>query len=452
MEQSKLKEQVETIREAFGYITRFRDETFVLKIDDALLSEAHFALLMRDIVLLHRMGIRIILVPGARNRINEVLTAYNIPCDTVEGVRISTSEMIPLIKMAAFDVSNRLMTQLAQNGAGAVIGNWVRARSIGVRGGVDFQNSGTVDKLDAPIVRNVLDQGVIPIFPNIGWNSRGEPYNISSNELSLTISKELQAAKLFFIVSGPGILTADFPDAPRAGQEDIVPQLTADEAASVVNTRGGHEHSESLEMLGLAASACKSGIRRAHILDGRMEGVLLKEIFSNEGVGTMVYANQFENIRAMSRRDIPAVLRIMQPSVSEQALVPREAAAIEESVDEFVVYETDGTIHACAALHAWTKDCAEICALAVDRSFASHGIGGRIVRFLLDKAAAAGLERVFVLTTHTADWFKGLGFVAGKVEDLPEKRQSTYNRTRNSRVLFCTVGKNSHMSLHPRVE
>ena len=199
MDKSKLKEQSEIIRQAFGYIDRFKNELFVIKIDDILISNPLFPMLIKDLVLLHRMGIRIILVPGARTRIDEVLKTYNVSCSTVNGIRISPPESIPFIKMAAFDVSNNLMTMLAECEAHAVIGNWVRARSIGVRNGINYQSSGTVERLQIDILNNVLEDGLIPIFPNIGWSGKGKPYNLSSNELALTLSIELKAAKLFLL-------------------------------------------------------------------------------------------------------------------------------------------------------------------------------------------------------------------------------------------------------------
>jgi len=167
MDALSLKQQVEVIRQAFGYINQFKGKTFVITIESALLSHPLFPVLIRDLVLLHRMGIPIILVPGARERIDEVLKKYNIRCKRVNGVRISPPEAIPLIKMAAFDVSNKIMTMLTENGAHAAIGNWVRAKSLGVRNGVDFQGSGVVEKVQVDIVRKVIAEGLIPIFPTL---------------------------------------------------------------------------------------------------------------------------------------------------------------------------------------------------------------------------------------------------------------------------------------------
>ena len=162
------------IRQAFEYVHLFKGKTIVIKVDGSVMNHPFLLLLVKDLVLLHRQGIHILLIPGAKERIDEVLPRYNISWESIQGVRISTPEAIPFIKMAAFDVSNRLMTLLAENNASAIIGNWVRARSLGVIKGVDYQNTGTVEKINVELVRKTLEEGLIPIFPNIGWSGRPE--------------------------------------------------------------------------------------------------------------------------------------------------------------------------------------------------------------------------------------------------------------------------------------
>ncbi|MFW5775022.1 MAG: amino-acid N-acetyltransferase, partial [Chitinivibrionales bacterium] len=388
MESTKFKEQVEIIRQAFGYINRFKNETFVIKIDSSLIGHPYFPVLMKDIVLLHRMGIRIVLVPGAKSRIDEILTTYGIDCDAVNGVRISPPEAIPFIKMAAFDVSNKIMTILAENNTNAIIGNWVKARSIGIRNGVDYQSSGIVEKLQTATITNMLGQGMIPIFPNIGWSAKGKPYNISSNELALTISRELKAAKLFFITSFGAIASDSYTVAEGVyvSSEGNISQMTIDEAGAFLDHNTSEHYDPALELVSIAYKACVGGVRRVHVLDGRVEGMLLKEIFSNRGFGTMIYANQLENIRPAKHNDISELLRVMTPSVEEGILVQRTAAQIEDKLEDYVAYEVDGTIHGCGALHAFAGKKGEIAAIAVDSAYASLGIGKKIITYLIERA------------------------------------------------------------------
>jgi amino-acid N-acetyltransferase len=436
MDKSRLKEQVGIIRQAFGYINQFKEQIFVIKIDGTLIANQFFPILMKDIVLLHQMGIRVILVPGARNRIDEVLATYKIECPTINGVRVSPPEAIPFIKMAAFDVSNKLMTLLAENGADAVIGNWVRARSIGVRDGIDFQSSGIVEKIKIDIIKNVLNDNLIPIFPNIGWSATGKPYNLSSNELAFNLSTEVKATKLFFITDQEGISVREYSIPDNVVQHDgFISQLTIEQAGLFLDQNTETHQNEMMEMISFAYRACINGVDRVHIIDGRAEGMLLKEIFSNRGFGTMIYSNQHENFRAMNVADIPEVLRLMQPVIEDKILVPRTAADLEEKVADYTVYEVDGTVHACGALHVFPDKQGEIAAIVVDEMYAGMGIGKKMITYLIEKAVTFKLKQVFLLTTQTADWFTQLGFTETTIEELPKEKQEHYNHKRNSLIL-----------------
>lgn len=438
MNKKILKDQVETIRQAFGYIHRFKGETFVIKIDSALITHTSFPMLVNDIVQLHQMGIRIVIVPGTQHRIDEVLKQFNVKYAYKEGIRISTPESIPFIKMAAFDISNQVMTLLSENDANGIIGNWVRARSIGVRDGIDFQFSGRVDNLNIPMLRKVLSDDMIPIFPNIGWNSSGKPYNISSNELALAISKGLGASKLFFLTDFGGISSKNIVIPPEmyTTSEGTISQLTITEAKTLIDNNVSQKNNRSLELASLGYDACKSGVKRIHIINGKADGMLLKEIFSNLGFGTMIYSNQHENIRAMIHSDIPFISKIMEEAINKDILIPRSKEYLTEKHSDFVVYEVDGTTHGCGALHKYQKNTAEIAAIAVDSAYAKMGIGKKIVSCLIEKATKAKTKKLFVLTTQTSDWFLSLGFTEGTLDDLPDIKKESYNKKRNSRILI----------------
>jgi amino-acid N-acetyltransferase len=443
METQKLQGQVELIRQVFEYIHRFKGGTFVIKIEGSLMDHPFFPLLVKDLVLLYRQGIQIVLVPGAKQRIDEILQRYHISWESVDGIRISTPEAIPFIKMAAFDVSNRLMTQLAENATDAVIGNWVRARSLGVRKGVDYQMTGAVEKVNVEIVRKTLLEGLVPIFPNIGWSASGKPYNISSNELACTLAVTLRADKLFFVSDHVGVSAEEYrlPDGVARNEQGIVPHLTSAQTRELVQLNEGKSGQEMLELLRLAIRACDEGISRVHIVNGEIEGVILQEIFSSRGCGTMVYANQHENIRGMRAGDIPEVLRIMQPFVEKEILLPRTENDLARAAVDYVVYEVDGMIHACGALHLnpAAPDRGEIAGVAVDETYTGMGIGKRILSYLIGRARNHHLRQLFVLTTQTWDWFVQFGFRDGKLSDLPPEKRNLYDRRRNSRVLLMDL-------------
>ncbi len=452
MDMLSFTDQVDTIRTAFSYINRFKGHTFVIKIVSSLFSHPLFPLLIKDIVLLHKMGIRIVLIPGARERINEILATYNINCTTVDNIRITPAEAMPFVKMAAFDVSNKLMTFLAENNTNAIIGNWVKARSIGVVKGIDFQSSGCVEKLKVEIVEKMLDEGLIPIFPNIGWSAAGKPYNISSNELSFTVSRDLHASKLFFITDFDGIKTLDLkiPEGVHISSDNHITQLTAPQARILLDRNKKKDTTKEYELLNLAFNACINGVDRVHIINGSIEGMLIKEIFSNRGLGTMIYNDPHENIRSANFSDISDIIRIMRPAITEEILVPRTPEELAEKINDYAIYEVDGTLHACGALHIYNDEQGEIAGIAVDKTYNNLGIGKKIINFLLDKALKRKLRQIFVLTTQTSDWFVQLGFKKAGVSALPQEKRKQYNTTRNSLIFTYTidsVSKKRHYSV-----
>lgn len=435
--ESNLKEQVDLIRQVFGYASRFKGRTFVFKIDYSVIDDPGFPILVRDLAILHRAGINVVLVPGAQERIDDILGRYGIECTVVRNVRIATHEAMPFIKMAAFDAANRVMTLISGANVQSVIGNWIGARSMGVIAGVDYQDSGIVDKIDIDMIRKVLADGLIPIFPCIGWNAVGKPYNLSSDDLATALSVGLGADKLFFVTGHASIIDRGYqlPENAQTSEDGRLSRMTLPEAAVFLLLNGERTDDRMVPLLRLAHRACTGGVQRVHILDGRIEGAVLKEVFSNLGVGTMVYANQYEQIRPMRHDDIPEVLRIMAPLVRRGILISRSRVDLEHNLADFVVYEVDGTIHGCGGLHRYPGGFAEVLGIAVDGRYAQLGIGHRVVKYLIEHARRTGVGRVYVLTTQTSDWFEKLGFQPGGLGDIPEQKQAVYDTGRNSRIL-----------------
>jgi len=439
MADGNLGAHVEIIREVFSYLRRFRGSTFVVRIDDALFDDPLFPMTVRDLALLHQAGIRVVVVPGAKERIDAILATYDVPYRFERGVRVTGDSAIPFVKMAAFDVSNRVMTALSADGITAVIGNWVKARGMGVLDGVDFQSAGTVESVRVGTVRKVLDDGVVPIFPCIGWSSVGRPYNISSNELAVVVASSLGADKLFFVTGRDGYAARDFtvPDSIPVSPDGRLANFSLADLDRFCEANPGRE--EDLELLRRAKRACGAGVDRVHILDGRSEGAILREAFSNLGSGTMVYANRYGGIRPMAQGDISDALRIMAPFVERAVLLPRTAAQIEEALADFIVFEIDGSVHACAALHEFPERMGEIAGIAVEESYVHLGVGPKMVGYLCERARERGLSTVFVLTTQTGDWFQKLGFEEADPSRLPEKKRVSYNLQRKSRVFLKKI-------------
>jgi amino-acid N-acetyltransferase len=434
------RDRVDTIREVFSYLRQFRGTTFVVWIDNAVLDDPLFSVVVKDLSLLREAGIRIALVPSAKSRIDEILRTYEVAYQVLGGMRVTTEEAIPFIKMAAFDVSNRVMTMLSENGATAVIGNWVRARGIGVINGVDYQSAGLPESVRVDSVHKVLEDGVVPIFPCIGWSSVGRPYNISSNELAVVVASSLGAEKLIFLTAREGFSADAFqvPETVPVAPGGRLANFSLSDLEAFFRLNPGRE--SDLELLQRARRACTGGVERVHILDGRREGVILRETFSNLGSGTMVYSNRYGGIRPMAMKDISDVLRIMRPFVERGILLPRSEAQLEEILADYIVFEVDDSVHACAALHEFPEKVGEIAAIAVDEQFLHLGVGPKLVGYLSERAQRRGLTDVFVLTTQTSDWFLKMGFVESEPSVLPEKKRLAYDLQRKSKVFVKALG------------
>jgi amino-acid N-acetyltransferase len=436
---ARVPDKVNAIREVLGYLGRYRGEVFVIKIDDDLLEEPLFPLLIRDVVLLHRMGIKVVLVPGARRSIDAALAAVGRVSAYHDGVRITTEDDLGHAMTAAARVSNHVLSLISENGAQAVSGNWVRARTLGVIGGTDYQRTGRVERVNVPLVEKLLGEGVIPLVGNIGWNAVGKAYNLSSTELAVAIGTAMKAAGLFLIGTVPGIPAADSPlPGVRVRESGIYSNMDLARVAELLAKDLAHEHRVLLES---AVAACRGGVKRVHILDGRQNGILLEEIFSVSGNGTMLYTNLYTDICPATVEDAPEIIRLIQPYVRAQLLVRRTPETIAENIAHWVVYKVDDAIRGCAALTPYDAGSAELEALVVDEDHRHGGTGSRIVDFLLDRAGGMGLERVFALTTQTSDFFLEHGFREVPVEALPEAKRKRYNKARNSRVLAMDLAE-----------
>ena len=417
----------QAIRDVIRYLQKFKNALIVIYLDDKTIGSPLFSSHIRDIALLHQAGLKVVIIPGARTRIDEVLSDAKIDWTYKNNIRITNDKAMPLVKMAAFDVTNTIMTNLAANNITAVIGNWVRARAKGVLEGFDFGSAGEIDRLDTASLSTVLNDGFIPIFPCIGWSAVGRPYNISSAVLAQQVAIELKADKLFYVMGENGTVLKD---------NEIIPAMNIEELDEFVAGLKADNPAEAQikSFLGLCKDACLNGVNRSHILDGKMDGVLLTEIFSDLGSGTMVYTNNYGKIRAMQQTDIPSVLGVMRPFVQAGKLLERTETALTTSINDFVVYEFDGGVRGCASLHKYDDGQFEIAAVAVDEGFSHMGIGPKLLENLLQKAKSQGAKSIFIMTTQAADWFEKVGFVEDKIDSIPAERKALWSPERGSKV------------------
>ena len=427
--------KAENVRDVIRYLQKFKNALLVIYLDDKTISSPLFSSHIRDIALLHQAGLKVVLIPGARRRIDEILKNADIKWSVQESVRVTSAEAMPLIKMAAFDVSNTVMTSLAANGITAVIGNWVRARGRGVLNGFDYGTAGEIDKLEIEAIRTVLNDGFIPIFPCIGWNAAGHPYNISSLLLAKQVAMNLKADKLFFMMFNEEISSEKYmiPEGFALSESGNIPAMNLEEVDSFIESNPSAD-SEIKNLLKASQEACRAGVTRVHILDGNIDGVLPCEIFSGLGSGTMIYTGNYGKVRPMVQTDIPSVLAIMKPFIETGKLLTRTETQIADTLEDYIVYELDGGVHACAALHFYADGQAEIAAVAVDENYAHMGIGPKLMDNLIEQAMMANAKSIFIMTTQTADWFEQLGFEEDVIDSLPEDRRKLWDSRRGSKV------------------
>lgn len=461
MSEILIHEKAERIRDVIRYIKKFKNAIVVLYLDDNLLDTQNFSSLIRDICFLHEAGLKVILVPGAAKRINEILTESNIKWSFHNNIRITPPEAIPLIKMAAFDVSNKIMTAFAGEKITSVIGNWVRARSKGVIDGFDYGTSGEIDKLQIESIKTILDNGFIPIFPCIGWSVAGKPYNISSIQLSQQIAINLKADKLFYMVSDADITEKNFiiPENIGISIDGTIPAMNIEEVDQFLETNKYLVNSTTsfsekttepliisnkekivsretiMTLLKLAKCACIEGVSRVHIINGSLDGTIPCEVFSDLGSGTMIYTDNYGNIRRMTRDDISEVITLMQPFVNQGILLQRTKETLDNQYQNYIVYELDGAIKACAALIPYPDGQMEIAAVAVDKTCSRIGIGPKMIDYLITLAKEKQSKGLFLLTTQTADWFENLGFIPSDISTLPLERKEKWSKKRGSKVL-----------------
>lgn len=445
-----MAESAKQIRDVINYIKVFKNALAVIHIDDQIIDSPLLPSLIHDIALIHQAGLKVIVAPGARKQISQILDGAKIEWKIQNGSRVAPESAMPLIKTAAFDVANTIMNHLSGENRTAVIGNWVKARGKGVLAGIDYGTAGQIDKLKIDAIRQTLDDGFIPIFPCIGWNDLGKPYNISSAELAQQIAAGLGAQKLFYILPGPKISKEEFllPESVHLNGDGNIPAMNLSEAEEILRlneaasndcgTEASEHRAQILSLLRLAKDACKKGVERVHILNGKVDGILPCEIFSGIGSGTMVYNKGYGDLRPMAAQDIPSVLSLMNPFVQKGILLERNAESLKAELDNYIVYNVDGGIHACAALKVYQESGAssqaEICAVAVDPAYGNMGVGPKLINCLLDKARAQKIKSVFVMTTQTADFFEKLGFAPDSIDSIPRERKKLWNPERGSKV------------------
>lgn len=424
---------VRWLRQVTPYVHAFRGRTFVIAFGGEVVAErSRFVHFVHDINLLAALGIRLVLVHGARPQIDAELKAKRLRARFAKGLRVTDSAALTAVKHAAGVLRVEIEALLSQGlpnspMAGARIrvasGNYITARPIGVVGGTDFQYTGLVRRVDAQAIAARLDAGEVVLIPHIGYSPTGEVFNLAWEDVAENVAVALKADKL--------LLVTDRLPTKRKGE--VRGELTAREARALLKKNDlGAATTRAIEH---ALRALEGGVARAHLVSRRTWGATLLELFTHWGVGTMLTADPVERLREATIEDIGGVIALLEPLEADGTLVKRNRELIEAEIPNFLVLEHDGAILGCAALHPYPDaKSAEFACLAVASERRDAGYGERLLAACEERARTRRIRRLFALTTRTAHWFLDQGFVEAPVTALPAQRQALYNWKRGSKV------------------
>jgi len=426
---------VSWFRQASPYIHAHRGSTMVLAFGGEAASDDTFASLIHDIALLHGLGIQLVLVHGTRPQIEERLQLRGVEMQVVNGLRVTDEHALQCVMEAAgtvrVEIEARLSMGLANSPmAGARIevasGNFVTARPLGVIDGVDYQHTGEVRRINTTAIRHRLGSGAMVLISPLGYSPTGEVFNLNAADVAAETAVALQADKLIFLT--------DQKLSDSRGR--LISSLMPSEAEQLLARR--KKLGEQLRrVLRNAIHASRNGVARTHILPRRQDGVLLRELFTRDGSGTLVSAERWETIRQANIDDVAGILQLITPLEEEGVLVRRSRERIETEIDHFTVIERDGTIIGCAALYPFPDvGTAEFACLAIHPDYRNGGRGDQLLEHLETQARRLGLHSLFVLTTRTAHWFRERGFQPTDLKQLPGRRRDLYNWQRNSRMFL----------------
>ncbi len=420
------------LRGILRYIPRFREKVFVVALDGAVVTDDNFPNLLLDLAVLRSLNIRIVLVHGAAAQIQSLGKERGITPSNIDGTGITDADTLGLALTAANRLTHEILEGLATNDLRAVSTNAITAHPMGIIDGVDHQFTGKIERVDVDFLQALLGQGILPVLPPLGFDGDGKTYRVNSDAVAVAIADQLKAAKLIFLTAREGLTCQGrlLRQVPVAELRQVLAQSVSDLQPELVS-KARH-----------AIAACEAGVSRVHILNGTVDEGLLAEVFSNEGIGTLIYANEYQQIRRALKKDIRSLLRLTKNSVDSKELVKRTRADIERRIGDYYLFEIDKNPVACVALHVYPEDnTGELAFVFVSPAHENQGIGRKLVQFAENRARELQLARLVTLSTQAFTWFQSkAGFQEGSPSDLPPDRREKYDASgRHSKVLVKTL-------------
>ncbi|WP_416307060.1 amino-acid N-acetyltransferase [Neptunicella sp. SCSIO 80796] len=430
-------ESVKLFRHSAPYINSHRGKTFVLMFGGEAVEHANFANIINDIALLNSLGVRLVLVHGARPQIDQRVALRNMPLRFHDNVRLTDKQTIECVKDAAGSVRSQIEALLTMGLANSPMhgsqirvcsGNLVVAMPIGVRNGIDFEHTGLVRRIDVHGINDHLNDGSIVLLGPMGYSPTGEVFNLSHEDVATQAAISLNADKLIVFSQQEGLLDEE---------GKLMRNIESRQLQAMLDNPYYYEQTGVLNAFSASLAA---GVRRCHCVSYQDDGALLQELFTRDGAGSLISQNYYEQLRGATIDDVGGILKLINPLEEKGILVKRSRELLENEIERFTVIERDGTIIACAALYPYYEEkCAELACVATHQDYRGANRGERLMDAISDKARKMGLDRIFVLTTVTGHWFREYGYLPSTIDELPDGKKRLYNYQRNSKVLMLNL-------------
>ncbi|MEI6342512.1 MAG: amino-acid N-acetyltransferase [Verrucomicrobiota bacterium] len=415
------------LRGILRYIPRFREKTFVVAIDGAIVTDDNFPNLLLDVAVLRSLNIRIVLVHGAALQIAALGAERGMTPSNLDGTGITDAATLQVSLTAANRLTHEILEGLSANDLRAVSTNAVIAHPFGIVGGIDHQFTGKVERIDTEMLQGLLSQGIIPVVPPLGFDGDGKTYRVNSDAVALALASQLKAVKLLYLTTADGL----------QHQGRLLRQVLVSELKSLLGNPSDLRP-DLVSKARHAVAACEAGVPRVHVINGTVDESLLSEVFSNEGIGTLVYANEYTQVRRAQKKDIRTLINLTKASMDASELMKRTRAAIERQMGDYYLFEIDKNPVGCVALHPYPEtQQGELAFLYVSPSHENQGIGSKLVQFVEARARELGITEIFTLSTTAFTWFQNKASYAEATPDvLPIARRERYEASgRNSKIL-----------------
>ncbi|WP_159653956.1 amino-acid N-acetyltransferase [Vibrio atypicus] len=433
---------VKGFRQSVPYVNAHRGKTMVIMLGGEAVADNNFSNIISDLALLHSLGVKIVLVHGARPQITSILEKNDHLSPYHKGIRVTDETTLNYVMQASGQLQLAITAQLSMSLSNTpmagtqlnvVSGNFVISQPLGVDDGVDYCHSGKIRRIDVEGINRMLDQGSIVLLGPIASSVTGESFNLLSEEVATQVAIRLKADKLIGFCSEQGIIDEDGNALaelfPREA-EQFLQRLEQDVDV------GGDNSSGTLRFLRAAISACHAGVPRSHLVSYKVDGALVQELFSLDGIGTQVVQASAEQVRLADIDDIGGILDLIRPLEEQGVLVRRSREQLEQEIHQFTIIEKDGLIIGCAALYPYPEEkMAEMACVAIHPEYRDGNRGLLLFNHMRLQSKAQGIKHIFVLTTHSLHWFREQGFHEMNVNFLPSHKQNLYNYQRKSKVL-----------------